>query len=66
MKIAILYSRYWNENYFLNLTHAREIIETWRLEYNSERPHSSLGNLTPWEFTELWEQEQKILTSEVA
>ena len=55
-----------NENYFLNLMHAREIIENWRLEYNSERPHSSLGNLTPWEFTELWEQEQKILTSEVA
>ena len=55
-----------NENYFLNLMHAREIIENWRLEYNSERPHSSLGNLTPWEFTELWEQEQKILTSDVA
>jgi hypothetical protein len=45
---------------------AREIFEKWRLEYNSERPHSSLGNLSPWEFTELWEQEHKILTSEVA
>jgi putative transposase len=55
-----------NENYFINLIHAREIIENWRLEYNSERPHSFLGNLTPWEFTELWEQGQKILTSEVA
>jgi putative transposase len=55
-----------NENYFINLMYAREIIENWRLEYNSERPHSSLGNLSPWEFTELWEQEQKILTSEVA
>ncbi len=28
-----------NENSFLNLMHAREIIEKWRLEYNSERPH---------------------------
>ena len=55
-----------NENYFINLMYAREIIENWRLEYNSERPHSSLGNLSPWEFTELWEQEQKRLTSEVA
>ena len=55
-----------NENYFLNLMHAKEIIENWRLEYNSERPRSSLGNQTPWEYSELWEQEQKILTSEVA
>jgi putative transposase len=55
-----------NENYFLNLVHAREIIETWRLDYNSERPHSSLGDLSPNEFTELWEKEQEILTLEVA
>jgi transposase-like protein len=55
-----------NENYFLNLVHAREIIETWRLDYNSERPHSSLGDLSPNEFTELWEKEQDLLTLEVA
>jgi putative transposase len=30
-----------NESYFLNLMHAREIIENWRHEYNSERPHCS-------------------------
>ena len=28
------------------------IIETWHIEYNTERPHSSLGNLTPQEFAE--------------
>mgnify|MGYP006425636395 CR=1 FL=1 len=50
----------------LKKIHAREIIETWRLEYNSERPHSSLGDLSPYEFTELWEKEQEILTLEVA
>jgi len=55
-----------NETYFLNLMHAREIIERWSLEYNSERPHSSLDNLSPLEFTELWEQEQKILTLDLA
>ena len=55
-----------NENYFLNLVHAREIIETWRLEYNSERPHSSLDNLSPDEITELWEKEQDLLTLDVA
>ena len=29
------------------MAHARRVIETWRIEYNTERPHSSLGNLTP-------------------
>lgn len=38
------------EHWFLNLTHARSVIEAWRIEYNSERPHSSLGNRTPQEF----------------
>ena len=27
-----------------------EVIETWRIEYNSERTHSSLGDITPEEF----------------
>jgi putative transposase len=39
-----------NEHWFLSLAHARSIIEDWRIEYNTERPHSSLGNLTPAEF----------------
>ena len=39
-----------NEHWFLSLTHARSIIEAWRVEYNTERPHSSLGNQTPTEF----------------
>jgi putative transposase len=39
-----------NENWFLSLEHARKIIEKWRIDYNSERPHSSLGYLTPEEF----------------
>jgi len=39
-----------NENWFLSLEHARRIIEKWRIDYNSERPHSSLGDLTPEEF----------------
>lgn len=28
---------------------AREITERWPAEYNSERPHESLNNLTPEE-----------------
>jgi putative transposase len=39
-----------NENWFMSLDHARRIIETWRMDYNTERPHSSLGYLTPEEF----------------
>ena len=32
------------------MAHARRAIETWRIEYNTERPHSSLGDLTPEEY----------------
>jgi putative transposase len=39
-----------NEHWFLTMAHARRVIEAWRIEYNTERPHSSLGNLTPEEF----------------
>jgi putative transposase len=39
-----------NEHWFLSLAHARNVIEAWRIEYNTERPHSSLGNRTPEEF----------------
>jgi putative transposase len=39
-----------NEHWFLTIEHARRIIEEWRIDYNNERPHSSLGYLTPEEF----------------
>jgi putative transposase len=39
-----------NEHVFLSLDDARRKIECWRIAYNRERPHSSLGNLTPAEF----------------
>jgi len=39
-----------NEHWFLSRAHARSFIEAWRIEYNIERPHSSLGNRTPAEF----------------
>jgi putative transposase len=32
---------------FFSLLDARTRIEKWRTEYNTERPHSSLGNVTP-------------------
>jgi putative transposase len=36
-----------NENWFLSVDEAKKIIENWRREYNSIRPHSSLGYKTP-------------------
>lgn len=36
-----------NLHYFTSLEHARGVIEAWRVDYNTERPHSSLDNLTP-------------------
>ena len=42
-----------NTNWFLSVKHAREVIETWRRDYNTVRPHSSLGGLAPQEFMEL-------------
>lgn len=41
-----------NENLFETLDDARKIIEAWRIDYNEERPHSSLEDLTPKEFLE--------------
>jgi putative transposase len=39
-----------NINWFMTLDHAREVIGLWQKDYNSIRPHSSLGKLTPEEF----------------
>lgn len=41
-----------NEHWFVTMAQARRAIEAWRIEYNTERPHSSLGDLTPQEFAE--------------
>jgi hypothetical protein len=39
-----------NANWFANLVDAKEKMECWRVEYNSERPHRSLDYRTPAEF----------------
>jgi len=41
-----------NTNWFMNLKHAREVIEDWRKDYNEVRPHSSLNDRTPVEYAE--------------
>ena len=39
-----------NVNEFATLHMAREILGTWKHDYNHQRPHGSLGRLTPSEF----------------
>jgi putative transposase len=39
-----------NEHLFSSLASARRIIEAWRIDYNTERPHTSLDGLTPAAF----------------
>ena len=39
-----------NLNWFQDLADSRVMIEDWRTDYNRDRPHSSLGYLTPLEF----------------
>lgn len=46
-----------NQHWFENLDQAREIIESWRFEYNTERPTKALGMKTPEEFA----KEQRLM-----
>lgn len=51
-----------NASWFLNLADAKRKIETWRLDYNADRPHSSLAYRTPAEFAQVCSE----LTSRMA
>ena len=39
-----------NVHTFLSITHAQDLIERWRRDYNERRPHGALGHLTPSEY----------------
>jgi putative transposase len=39
-----------NVTQFDSLAHAQAMIEAWRIDYNEDRPHGSLGHLTPREY----------------
>jgi putative transposase len=41
-----------NAHWFLSLEDTKEKIEIWREEYNTFRPHSCLGDMTPEMFIE--------------
>jgi len=42
-----------NEHWFESLADARAKIEAWRIDYNTLRPHSSLGNIPPAAYAQL-------------
>lgn len=46
---------------FHNLTQVRELTDNWIRQYNEERPHDSLGDLTPWEYLAKHEPENSNL-----
>jgi putative transposase len=39
-----------NEHWFVSLADAQEKIESWRIDYNTDRPHSALADQTPHDF----------------
>jgi putative transposase len=39
-----------NEHWFLNLADAQEKLDAWRDDYNGQRPHGALKNMTPADF----------------
>ena len=43
-----------NVEEFGSLAEAQVITEDWRIEYNTYRPHSALGGLTPAEYAVQW------------
>jgi putative transposase len=49
---------------FASVAEARVLCEAWRREYNEDRPHQSLGYLTPVEFKQKWLQEQSQTTGD--
>ena len=49
-----------NASWFLSMHDARDRIESWRQDYNTARPHSALGNLTPRAFARQAHEARKI------
>jgi len=41
-----------NRHWFLNPNDARQILERWRISYNTDRPHRALDLLTPEQVAE--------------
>ena len=49
-----------NQEIFSSIEQAGIVLENWREEYNNYRPHSSLGGLSPSEYTSRYQQSLKL------
>lgn len=49
---ARLRDEFLNETLFSSLDQARSALNEWKKDYNSARPHSALGNITPREYAD--------------
>jgi putative transposase len=47
---------------FNTLLEARVLVEDWRIEYNTLRPHSALAYLTPTDYAKTWTANQPALS----
>lgn len=54
-----------DQHWFTSLEEAQEQLESWRQEYNEQRPHSSLSNQTPAEFMAFWRAQQPLKNAQV-
>jgi putative transposase len=48
-----------DQHWFASLEEARQVIEAWRVDYNTERPHRALRHQTPAAAEAAWEQPQE-------
>ena len=48
-----------NQHWFISLKEAKELAESWRNDYNEQRPHSALDGLSPNEFKRTLEEKNK-------
>ncbi|HXU20675.1 MAG TPA: transposase, partial [Verrucomicrobiae bacterium] len=55
-----------NAHWFISLTEAQQIVETWRWEYNESRPHRAFGEKTPKEFAHEIAASRDLITSQTA
>jgi len=51
-----------NEHWFLSLDDVREKVEDWSRDYNENRPHGALNNLTPVEYAKQSQHLETALT----
>ena len=48
------------QHWFASLEDARTTIEAWRVEYNTERPHTALNTQAPAVYRAAWERERQL------